>query len=78
MRNFFCVIKSICAGSIVLLLVACGKSEVDKCVDAFMTRYDAMCASKQLAIKDCTQPGLREQEEANSRLQCLSAAGGKK
>ena len=61
----------------VLLLSGCGKSEIDKCVDTFMARFDALCKANQLASKDCSKSGLREDEEANVRLACLKAAGNR-
>lgn len=61
-----------------VLLSACGKSEVDKCVDAFMVRFDTLCKANQLAIKDCAKSGLREEEEANVRLECLKASSKSK
>lgn len=60
---------------LVSLLFGCGKSEVDKCVDTFMVRFDTLCKANQLAIKDCSKIGFREEEEAHVRLTCLKAAG---
>ncbi len=58
---------------LLLALAGCGKSEVDKCVDAGMRSFDAKCASKEYS--DCDKPGARSEEEFSLRVGCLKAAG---
>lgn len=56
-----------------LALSGCGKSEVDKCVDAFVVRYVEACNAGQFNF-DCKQSWRKAEEEANARVQCLKAA----
>lgn len=58
-----------------LALAGCGKSEVDKCVDAFVVRYVEACNAGQFNF-DCKQSWRKAEEEANARVQCLKAASG--
>ena len=64
-----------------LALAGCGKSEVDKCVDAFMNEWDVKCAAYKRdpkpgdPVHKCDLKGSREDEEAAVRLVCLKASG---
>ncbi len=69
--------RSVAILTFACLLSGCWRSEIDKCVDTFMVRFDALCKANQLAIKDCSKSGFREDEEANVRLACLKAASNR-
>lgn len=59
-----------------LALTSCGKSEVDKCVDAYLKSFDLFCASPEgKDDPECNQRG-RASEETQKRLVCLRAASG--
>jgi hypothetical protein len=56
-----------------LALAGCGKSEVDKCVEAFVVRYVEACNAGQFNF-DCKASWRKAEEEANARVHCLNAA----
>lgn len=58
-----------------LALSGCGKSEIDKCVDAGMSMFDAECMANPLENPLCLKPGGRSNVEFGFRRSCLQAAG---
>jgi hypothetical protein len=66
---------------VLLLLDGCGKSEVDKCVEAFMKEWDTKCTAYKRdpkpddQVDKCDLKGSREEQEAAVRFGCLKAAG---
>ncbi len=60
-----------------ICLSGCGKSDIDKCVEAGMRGFDAECAAKPFEDSRCTAPGGRSNEEFAYRMYCLKAASGK-
>lgn len=68
---------------LLLALAGCGKSEINKCVDAFMKEYDVKCTAYSPepktgeSVPSCNLKGAREEEEASVRLGCLKASVSK-
>jgi hypothetical protein len=79
LKGFFMTkgIKLIGATLLLLANSGCGKSEVDKCVDAYLKEFDLFCASPKGKDKPICNQLTRATEETQKRLVCLKAASGK-